>query len=149
VQANVFITDDGSPCLADFGLTTVGELTRTVPHTRTGGDGRGVFGWLAPEFLENDDDDEDYDKGTLRKTSAGDVFAFGRLIYAVSDTTKAFDCIVALYLTRCIHRSARNRHLSRTCVNAELRVWSELTGILNGPALTTVMDMKCLRSSGS
>jgi serine/threonine protein kinase len=71
-QGNIFIKDDGEPCLADFGLSTI---ARTLSRTTRSVAGLGIIAWLAPEFLEEDN---------LRKTSAGDVFAFGRLIHAVS-----------------------------------------------------------------
>jgi serine/threonine protein kinase len=74
IQSNVFITDDGRACLADFGLTVVGDMTLTrVPTTA---DLAGATRWLAPELLSPD-------KNLSRKTPAGDVFAFGRLCLAV------------------------------------------------------------------
>jgi hypothetical protein len=49
-------------------------------HTR--GQMAGVYGWMAPEFF--DDDDDTPEGHYLRKTMAGDVFAFGRVLLAVS-----------------------------------------------------------------
>jgi serine/threonine protein kinase len=78
LQSNVFITDDGHACLADFGLTVIGDLTLTrVPTTL---EVAGATRWLAPELL-----DPDKAASASRKTPAGDVFAFGRLCLAVSD----------------------------------------------------------------
>jgi hypothetical protein len=66
--------------LVDFGLMAVGGRTRTVVHTR--GKVAGAYGWMAPEFFE--DDDEIVPEGCcLRKTMAGDIFAFGRVLLAV------------------------------------------------------------------
>jgi serine/threonine protein kinase len=77
----VLIDDDGRACLVDFGLIAVGGQSRTV--TVTPGKAVGAYGWMAPEFFEDDEDNKP--KGyTLRKTMAGDNFAFGRILLVVS-----------------------------------------------------------------
>jgi serine/threonine protein kinase len=73
-QSNIFITQDGQACLADFGLTVIGDMTLT--RVQTTAELAGATRWLAPELL-------DPDVNISRKTPAGDVFAFGRLCLAV------------------------------------------------------------------
>jgi serine/threonine protein kinase len=68
------VTEEGHACLADFGLSVIGDATRTRMPTTA--DARGATPWLAPELLSED-------IHAPRKTLAGDVFAFGRLCLAV------------------------------------------------------------------
>jgi serine/threonine protein kinase len=73
-QSNVFITSEGSACLADFGLTVICD--RTCSNQTSTANAKGATRWLAPELFSSD-------PSLSRKTSAGDVFAFGRLCLAV------------------------------------------------------------------
>jgi serine/threonine protein kinase len=78
LQSNIFITDDSHACLADFGLTVIGDLALAkVPTTL---EVAGATRWLAPELLV-----PDKTASASRKTPAGDMLAFGRLCLAVSD----------------------------------------------------------------
>jgi serine/threonine protein kinase len=74
--------DDGRPCLADFGLTVISDMTISQ-GTSTTSNVAGAARWLAPELLIGN-------KTTARKTSAGDVFAFGRLCLAVRSRSHPF-----------------------------------------------------------
>lgn len=62
--------------LTDFGLTVVAEITlsQTVSSNLARG---GSVRWLAPELLSPDPE-------MSRKSIAADVYAFGRLLLAVS-----------------------------------------------------------------
>jgi hypothetical protein len=62
------MTDDVQAYLAAFGLAVNGDPTLTRVTTIL--EVAGVTQWLAPELL-------DPYKATIRKTPAGDVFAFG------------------------------------------------------------------------
>ncbi|KAF7326875.1 Kinase-like protein [Mycena venus] len=66
--ANILISDDWSPCLADFGLTSLSDAT-TATHTSHRG---GSTHWMAPELF-------DPDRFGLKfaRTPATDVYAFG------------------------------------------------------------------------
>jgi serine/threonine protein kinase len=72
------MSDDGHPCLADFGLTVISDMTISHGMTTTA-DAAGAARWLAPEYLIGK-------KTATRKTPAGDMFAFGRLCLAVCST---------------------------------------------------------------
>jgi serine/threonine protein kinase len=73
IQKNVLITDDGRACIADFGLTVIGDRTRSRLTTQNVA---GSARWMAPEHVSDDLD-------IARKRPSGDVFAFGRLLLAV------------------------------------------------------------------
>jgi serine/threonine protein kinase len=85
----VLIDDEGRACLVDFGLSAVGGRTRTLIHTR--GKVAGAYGWMAPEFFEDNEDNE-VEGYSLRKTMAGDIFAFGRILLAVRRWAASGSC---------------------------------------------------------
>ncbi|KAJ7197945.1 kinase-like domain-containing protein [Mycena pura] len=64
---NILITDEGSACLADFGLSYFSETTTTTSSARAG-----CIQWMAPELI----DPSKFGKRFLR-TPATDVYAFG------------------------------------------------------------------------
>jgi serine/threonine protein kinase len=53
VQVNILVKDDGSACLADFGLTLVSESISATTCTTTSTSLKGTLHWLAPEVLDN------------------------------------------------------------------------------------------------
>ncbi|KAJ7279081.1 kinase-like domain-containing protein [Mycena rebaudengoi] len=65
--ANILITNDGRPCLADFGLTTWTDATAHSTSQRAGS-----TRWMAPELLF-----PDRFGVSFRRTAATDVYAFG------------------------------------------------------------------------
>lgn len=74
-QVNIFIDDEGHARLADFGLTIIGDLTANRMPTTAGQ--AGTVRWLPPEQLDT------FDAGVGRRSTAGDVYAFGCLVVAV------------------------------------------------------------------
>ncbi|KZT36003.1 kinase-like protein [Sistotremastrum suecicum HHB10207 ss-3] len=75
---NVFMTDQGTPVLADFGLASLAENEPSLNPThesvtsRTTGNLRGSPRWMAPELLGTD--------SSPKSTFATDVWAYGCLI---------------------------------------------------------------------
>ncbi|KZS95202.1 kinase-like protein, partial [Sistotremastrum niveocremeum HHB9708] len=71
--SNIFITDDRSPVLADFGVSRLAELdsvfTNDSVMTSTSHNLKGTIRFMAPELFENDD--------VLHANKATDVWAFG------------------------------------------------------------------------
>lgn len=63
-QPNIFVQNNGSVALADFGLTVIADVGSSL--TRTGR--IGAAGWRAPELLDID---------PVRPTEKSDVYAFG------------------------------------------------------------------------
>jgi serine/threonine protein kinase len=82
-QSNIFISDDGRPCLADFGLTVIGDIT--ISLTMTNEQAVGAMRWLAPELLFDE-------KSYIPKTPAADVFSFGRICLAVRKVPRIMFC---------------------------------------------------------
>jgi serine/threonine protein kinase len=75
-QANILVKDDGSACLADFGLTLVSESISATTGTTTSTSLKGTLHWLAPEVLENiPREHQDFHKR--------DVYAFGCTVLEV------------------------------------------------------------------
>jgi serine/threonine protein kinase len=74
-KANVLITDDGTACLADFGLALAVE-SQVLSTTSRGS--RGTLRWLAPEFIESSRKEERKSGGTKR-----DVYAFACTVLEV------------------------------------------------------------------
>ncbi|KAF7326880.1 Kinase-like protein [Mycena venus] len=66
--ANILITDDWSPCLADFGLTSLSDAT-TATHTSHRA---GSIRWMAPELI-----DPDRFGVKFARTPSTDIYAFG------------------------------------------------------------------------
>ena len=64
LQANVLISDDGSPLLADFGYSYVvnSSFSMEIESRKTG-----TFRWMAPEYFD--------EEGPI--TAEGDIWAFG------------------------------------------------------------------------
>jgi hypothetical protein len=71
-QGNVFVSATREACIGDHGRAVLAESSR--PQTSTGG---GVNArWTPPEYISAD--------SKVVKTCPGDVFQFGRVVYAVS-----------------------------------------------------------------
>ncbi|KAJ3509913.1 hypothetical protein NLJ89_g4966 [Agrocybe chaxingu] len=77
--ANILVTDTGSACLCDFGLSSIAEnAMSTSAHFETGNDNtcQGTVRWQAPELLDPYVDDP-------RKSTETDVYAFGCVCYEI------------------------------------------------------------------
>ncbi|KAH7322150.1 kinase-like domain-containing protein [Rhizoctonia solani] len=71
--ANILISDDGTPVLADFGSSTMKDQTLKI--TVQGGNHSLTVRWSAPELLEG--------KYAGRHTKYSDVYALGMTIYEI------------------------------------------------------------------
>jgi serine/threonine protein kinase len=78
VQANVFVSSDQHPLLADFGLAGLGDTMTAIAAT-TSSEDRSIR-WSAPELH----DPELFGFKDFRRTRAADVYAFGCLGLEVS-----------------------------------------------------------------
>lgn len=74
-KANVLITQYGSACLADFGLTTMMPTETTSFSSPSFG---GTTRWMSPELLDPDEHD-----WSPARTVHSDCYAFGMVIYEV------------------------------------------------------------------
>ena len=88
----MLVDDQFHARLADFGLTIVGD-TSTNGMTTTGS-GAGSLRWKAPEFHE----------GSARRTTFGDIWAFGCLCIAVRQFT-CLESAILIDLPTVIHSS--------------------------------------------
>ena len=78
-QANVLVSQDGNPYLADFGLATIRHNGATMTSTLEGGSTR----WMAPELFmnaETDTNDSEDDVSALKVTRHSDIWSFGMLV---------------------------------------------------------------------
>ena len=66
-KVNVFLDDDGTTRLADFGIAVIEHVGSSYTRPQQGG----AAGWKAPELLDAEDDT------FVRPTPATDVYAFG------------------------------------------------------------------------
>ncbi|CAA7268614.1 unnamed protein product [Cyclocybe aegerita] len=77
--ANILVTDTGTACLCDFGLSSIaGNAMSTYAPFETGSDNicGGTVRWQAPELLDPCIDDP-------RKSPETDVYAFGCVCYEI------------------------------------------------------------------
>lgn len=70
-QSNIFVDEDGHACVADFGLSIIGDatdghLTTTISHA-------GSMQWTSPERMASYASDDP----PPRRTYADDVYAYG------------------------------------------------------------------------
>ena len=74
--------DDGSACLADFGLMSIVLGPETTDITTAGeGGAKGTYRWMGPElFYPNE-----YELSSFKLTKKSDCYAFGMVIYEVSN----------------------------------------------------------------
>jgi hypothetical protein len=70
-QGNVFVSATREACIGDYGRAVLAESSR--PQTST--DGGVNARWAPPEYISAESNN---------KTRPGDVFQFGRVVYAVS-----------------------------------------------------------------
>ena len=72
--SNVMLRSDLTPCVSDFGLSTttlvVGETAQMHKHDAS------FVAWMAPEYV--------LDGSAGRLTEAGDIYAFGMLMYEIT-----------------------------------------------------------------
>ena len=82
-QANILILDDGSACIADFGLSTL--LTELGGSTfATSFHDRGTVRWMAPELLACEaPENETEDAFHVLPTTDSDVYSFGGVMLHV------------------------------------------------------------------
>ena len=82
-QSNILILDDGSACIADFGLSTLlTELGR--PTFATSFHGRGTIQWIAPELLVCGASENGAEEALpVLPTTYSDVYSFGGVMLHV------------------------------------------------------------------
>lgn len=82
-QVNILVKDDGSACLADFGLISiVMDPNTTDITTSTDGGTQGTYRWMGPElFYPNE-----YGLSKFQLTKESDCYAFGMVIYEVGSS---------------------------------------------------------------
>ncbi len=71
-KQNVLISSDGTPLLADFGLS----LTMSDSQAMTTTSARGSLRWMAPELFRSDSGGK-----PSKQNKTSDVWAFGMLAY--------------------------------------------------------------------
>ncbi|KAN0073723.1 Protein kinase-like domain containing protein, partial [Tylopilus felleus] len=81
--SNILILDDGSACIADFGLSTLlTELGR--PTFATSFHGRGTIQWIAPELLVCGASENGAEEALpVLPTTYSDVYSFGGVMLHV------------------------------------------------------------------
>jgi serine/threonine protein kinase len=81
LQSNIFVDDNAQPCLADFGLAVVSDVTGG--HVTTSSTTAGSIRWTSPERITA------YVSADVipRRTYADDVWAFGCTCIEVYLTT--------------------------------------------------------------
>ena len=72
-QANILISDTGTPCLSDFGLTVMADTSLGGHGTSTNTAVAGAVRWMAPEILAP----SEFGLENARKTFKSDVYALG------------------------------------------------------------------------
>lgn len=77
---NILVKQDGSACLADFGLMSIVLDPETTDITAsTDGGTHGTYRWMSPElFYPND-----FGLDKFQVTKESDCYAFGMVIYEV------------------------------------------------------------------
>jgi len=64
LQGNILISDDGTPCIIDFGLS---RILGNTPGPTTTTHASGTLRWMAPELFEEDQ----------KVTKQCDIWAYG------------------------------------------------------------------------
>jgi serine/threonine protein kinase len=78
---NILVKDDGSACLADFGLMAIVLDPETTDMTASADEGaKGTYRWMGPELFYP----TDFGTSKLQLTKESDCYAFGMVIYEVS-----------------------------------------------------------------
>ncbi|KLO08492.1 hypothetical protein SCHPADRAFT_944406 [Schizopora paradoxa] len=88
---NIFISDEGEPLLADFGISRILSSATITTSSNVKGSPR----WMAIELLALPSDDFD---GKYNHTKETDIWAFGMVVYELLTKTVPFD-----YLKHNIH----------------------------------------------
>jgi len=83
---NILVSISGRACLADFGISTTKDSTRTMNMSTARG--AGTLRWQAPELLAANDDSN---SPTPRNTFASDVYALGMVYYEMFSGKIPFD----------------------------------------------------------
>jgi serine/threonine protein kinase len=89
-QANILVKDDGSACLADFGLTsiTLDLETKDIAST-SGGKADGTYRWMSPELFNP----ELFGGRKVKLTKMSDCYALGMVIYEVRGSCVGDSCL--------------------------------------------------------
>lgn len=102
---NILVKDDGSACLADFGLMSIVLDPETADiTTSTDGGTRGTYGWMGPElFYPND-----FGLPRFQLTKESDCYAFGMVVYEVLSGKVPFgDLKQPWQIPMAVHKGAR------------------------------------------
>lgn len=77
---NILVKDDGTACLADFGLMSIALDPDTADITSsTDGSTTGTFQWMSPELFYP----REFGLSKFQLTKESDCYAFGMVIYEV------------------------------------------------------------------
>jgi serine/threonine protein kinase len=108
LQLNILVKDDGSACLADFGLMSIvlGPETADIT-TSTDGGTKGTYRWMSPELFYPDD----FGLSKFQLTKESDCYAFGMVIYEVGGSQNRVQSV--LWVSFMWRRFLQGRSLSK------------------------------------
>lgn len=90
LQLNILVKDDGSACLADFGLISIVlDPGTTDITTSTDGGTQGTYRWMAPELFYP----SDFNLPKFHLTRESDCYAFAMIIYEVGGSKYWRTCL--------------------------------------------------------
>ncbi|KAF9789504.1 kinase-like domain-containing protein, partial [Thelephora terrestris] len=85
---NILVKDDGSACLADFGLISITlDLETTDIASTSGGKAEGTYRWMSPELF----DPKNFGLPKVTLTKMSDCYALGMVIYEVLSGKDPFE----------------------------------------------------------
>ncbi|KAF7983082.1 hypothetical protein HWV62_24001 [Athelia sp. TMB] len=85
-KVNIFVSDAGRACLADFGLSVAKDSMPVQMTTMTTGGTGGTLNWNAPELLPDMNDFTTKGSEIARPEAPCDVYAFAMVCYEASNS---------------------------------------------------------------